>query len=313
MEEAGATGKRPPYRVDAPVHKVQTVEYDGDLAYLFRHDFTRLDTSNYRLLLQHENDTLRVTEQIAKGQFRSKNRSLPADGNLYKAIITGGGWRPAEFEEVRDKELIPDAAQDIYTLDEETGVYKPGWYSLDKATMSEFVVERQSHAIFNLLRSNGEYIAAKTGGISFMFEKAGEMRVCLNIGDPDEPAYKLLFAMRRPDSKRRTRFREDFAFGVDHQADPKNKKDLGKTEIRVDIEQGVSIFKEYFIHPIDDPEYNSIVFGNELSSDSPSGVRPYTEEDMDLFLSLFSPSHMVEASAALVSSFSKTDRESRKR
>jgi len=304
--------------VDAPVQKVQTLEYDADIPYIFRHDFTRLDESNFPLLLQHENDTMRVTEQIAKGQFRSKNRSLPADGNLYKALITGGGWRPAELggvriEEFRDEESIPDTVREIYSLDEISNVWKPGWFPLPKEQMIEFVVERQSNAIANLLRGNGEYIATASAGIAFMFEKSGEMRIRLNVGDPDEPAYKLLMSMRRPDSKRRTRFREDFAFGIDHQPKPGKKSDFGKTEIKVDIEQGVSIFKEHFIRPLDDPEHSLVVFGEELNADQPSGVRPYVEADKDSFLSLFSPNYMVEISAALVAAFSKTDRESPKR
>lgn len=312
-DQTGATGVRPrSYRVDAPVHKVQTLEIDGEIRYLFRHDFTRLDSSNFSLLTQHENDTMRVTEQIAKGQFRQKNRSLPADGNLYKALIQSGGWRPADLESVRDEESIPTSAREIYTRDGEKGVWEPGWFELTKEQMSEFVVERQSNAIARMLQANAEYVGAKPGDISFMFEKSGVMRIRLNIGDPEEPAYKLLLEMRRPDSKRRTRFREDFVYNVDHQGKPGKKNDFGKTETRIDLEQGYSIFKEFFARPIDDSEHSLIVFGEELNAPAVA-VRPYTEEDKDNILSMLSPNYMVEVAAAMTAAFSKTDRESSKR
>src|SRR6267143_1950487 len=201
MKETGATGVRPSsYRVDAPIHKVQTVEYDGEIGYIFRHDLTRLDASNFPLLLQHENDTTRVTEQVAKGQFRSKTRSLPADANLYKALVTGGGWRPEKLESVRDEESIPMGLRELYSHNETKALWEPGWYELTKEQMAEFVIERQSHAVANLLRGSADYVASTSGGISFMFEKAGTMRVRLNIGDPEEPAYKILMELRRPES-----------------------------------------------------------------------------------------------------------------
>ncbi len=43
-----------PYRVDAPVHKVQTNEMDGDLSYIFRHDFAAMNAGNLEALLQRE-------------------------------------------------------------------------------------------------------------------------------------------------------------------------------------------------------------------------------------------------------------------
>ncbi len=305
MEEQ--KGRPASYRVDAPLRKVQSVEVDGENRYLFRHDFTRLDSSNFQLLKQHENDTMRESVQVAKGQFRRKTRSIPADSNLYKAIIQGGGWRPAGLEPVRDKDSIPSGAISLYSLNETTSMWEPGWADLNKEQMSNFVGERQSNAIQNLFDCVGEYVSSGMG-IEFMYEKSGIMKVRLSIPDTEEPAYRLLMEMRRPESKRRLRFKEDFAYNVDHQPKPGKKDDLGKTETRIDIEQGVDIFREFFSAPIDDPEHSLIVFGEELNFEK-CPVRPYTEEDKELFLTTFDPNYMVEIAAAMVGSFSKTDRE----
>lgn len=310
-----------PYRVDAPLKKVQSIEYDGDNPYLIRHDFTRLDASNFALLKQHENDVVRVTEQIAKGQFRSKNRSEPADANLYKALITGGGWRSALWEPCRDEESIPAAARSIYTFDEEANVWKPGWFELTREEMVGFTQERQSHAIDNMTRCAGEYIATSSSDLGFMFEKSGLMRVLLLVGERDSPAYKLLFDFRRPDDKRRTKFREGFAFGIEHKPQPGKKNDYGRTETKIEIEAAVSFFDEYFAAPVDDPEHSLIVFEKPAASAeleaSPAhqvfDVRPYQEDDRATFLSLFDPNYKMEAAAAVVGAFSKTDRELPKR
>jgi hypothetical protein len=306
-----ATGKRP-YLVDAPIHKVQTVEWDGDVGYLFRHDFTPLNASNLALLLQHENDTVRVTEQVAKGQFRSKSRSEPADANLYRALIQSGGWRPAELESYRDEESIPPAARGLYAFDENSKTWEPGWNELTKDQMAMFTAERMSHAVANLLRCRGEYMPSK-GGIDFMFEQGGLMRVRLDIGDYDEPAYQVLLEARRPESKQRTRFRENFAFAVDHRPETGKKNDFGKTSTVIDLEQAVKMFDGQFTGIGTGPEYSQVVFLVPPANGGEPTVAPYSDERRSDFLSLINPMFKVEVAAAMVQAFAVTDRELQKR
>lgn len=305
------TTRPAPYRVDAPIHSVETIAVDGDVPYRLRHDFTRLDASNFQLLTQHANDTVSVSEQIARGQFRTKNRSIPADANLYKALITGAGWRVATWEPVRDEALIPADAKSIYAVNG-NGLWNPGWFEVTKEDAASFAAERQSQAVERLSRCNGEYVPAQGLSIAFMFDKAGMMRIRLSIGDKDNPAYKLLFDMRRPDSKRRIRFTEDLWVAVEHTPQPGKKNDLGKTVSKLDIEQGVSLFDEYFAAPVDDPDHSQIVFGEELNVESPESVRPYQEDDRASFLAMLNPNYKVEVAAAMIQAFSKTDRELQK-
>jgi hypothetical protein len=306
-----AVATRPqPYRVDSPVNRIQTIDADGDTKYLFRHDFLRLDASNVSILLDREKNTKRVTEKMTKGRSRFKLSAEDADKAFYCALVTGGGWRPYGLEPYTDKGLIPPSMIDFYAENVPEGRWEPTWKELDKPTMCSLTPEKMTEAIDRWLLSKGKSEAI--GSIDFMFEKGGIMNISLAIGDFDSPAYKLMFQMRRPDSKRRNRFKEDFAYGVDH-----SKGELGKTEMVIDLRQGISFFDEYFSTVSDLPDYSQVIFEDKRNvavgeTEDPNRkllFRPYTDELRSDFLALFNPHFKVEIAAATVQAFARTDQE----
>lgn len=314
-----------PYQVDRAIHKVQTLDEDGDDKYLFRHDFARLDATNVGLLLEREKETKRITEKLGKGRSRGRLRSEKADRDFYTALITGGGWRPFGLEPKAEEGLIEPSMKQYYSLNSDTNLWEPGWIELDKATMQGLTIEKMSEAIERWLMCKGKKV--KSGSIDFMFEKAGIMKIGLLIGDPDEPAYKLLFEMRRPDDKRRTKFKDDFAYAIDHS----KGGEMGKVETIIDLRQGIGFFDEYLSSCPEDEEYSQIVFqdkrdfgeqgrepkqisavpveGEEAAVDE-LVVRPYSEEIRGDLINYLNPHFKVEVAAAVISSFSKTDQES---
>lgn len=324
MSEA-TTVKAPrpkPYQIDRLIHRVQTLDMDGDSKFLFRHDFARLDSSNVGILLDREKATKRITEKLGKGRTRARLRNDDADQAFYRALITGGGWRPFDLPEVQDEGLIPTEHRLLYKEASADGIWRPGWMELDKETMIRFTSERMSEAIDRWLMAKGSTIA--TGGIDFMFEQGGIMKLALAIGDFDTPAYKLLFDFRRPENKRRTRFKDDFAFAIDH-----SKGEMGKIETVIDLKQGISFFDEYFGSCPDDEAYSQIVFEDkrdfseqgrepepvsavpvEGEPEKKFSVRPYSEELRTDVIKYLNPHFKVELAAAAIQSFSKTDQES---
>lgn len=314
-----------PYRIDAKLHAVQTVEYDGENGYLFRHDFLRLDASNFQLLLQHENDTVRRTERLAKGKQRSRFDKSAADKNLYIALVQSGGWRPADLVPYKDGDLIPHEFRGLYQFNEETQQYEPGWNELTREQMLEFTPERMSAAVDNYLQCKGEYLGGGSG-IDFMFEKGGLMRIRLNIGDPDDPSYKVLLDTRRPESVRRNKFRRDFVYSVEH-----TKGENAPVEVVMDLQQGVSIFDEHFASVVNDPQHSQVMFNGtahgkveaaiaagEIPEQPPSivdntngepNLTPYHDALRNDFLALLNPMFKVEIAAAMMQAFTHTDRE----
>lgn len=313
------TGPRP-YRIDNLIHKVETLDTNGDDKYLFRHDFKRLDATNVSLLLEREKNTKRVTEKMTKGRTRNKVNQDDADKTFYSALVTGGGWMPHGLVSYQDKGLIPPSMAKFYTVDGE-GVWQPTWVELDKETMMGLTPEKMGEAIDSWLQCKGKGVSS--GTIDFMFEKGGLMRIGLGIGDFDNPAYKLLLEVRRPDSKRRTRFKEDFAYAVDHS----KGGELGKVETIIDLRQGISFFDEYFATIVDDPAYSQVLFEDkraisegrdpkpisavpvENEPEPEIQVRPYSDDLRTEFITLFNPSFKVEVAAAAIQVFSKTDQE----
>lgn len=312
-----------PYRVDAPINKVQTIEIDGDIRYLFRHDFAALNSSNLEALLQREKDTVRVKEKMTKGRTRDRFDEFKADSQFYKVLIQSGGWRPFEMPPFDDEKFIPAEHRALYSQNG-SNVWEPGWYELTREQMGGFVPERMKNAVDNFLQCKGEYVATSTG-IAFMYEAGGLMRVRLNIGDPDDPAYKLLLDLRRPDSQRRSNFRQEFAYSIEE-----TKGEGGKIETRINLEQGIKIFDEFFATCVDDPNHSLVVFEDRRSREErglpprpisavPSAVeeepeeefavRPYEDSMRGQFITQFNPMFKVEVAAAMVTSFSKTDRE----
>jgi hypothetical protein len=320
------TNRPRPYKVDNPIHKVQTLDEDGDQKYIFRHDFARLDSSNVDLYVKREKDTVRVTEKIGKGRTRPRYHTDDADKEFYRALITGGGYRPYGLDPQRDEGLIAPSAREFYSFNDDTQLWEPGWKELGKDFFYQLTPEKMGEAIDAWFLCRGRKISQ--GTLDFMLEKGGIIPIEFLIGDPDQPAYKLRFDIRRPANKKRTQFREDFAYPVDN-----SKGDVGKVEMNIDVAQGIRFFDEYFATCPDDPKFGEILFTDyreigegenqrepraisavpsldkeeSLGADLP--VRPYSEELRSDMLQYLLPPYKVEMAAAVVQAFSKTSQE----
>lgn len=318
-----------PYKVDNLIHKVQTFDEDGDDKYIFRHDFKRLDATNVHLLAKREKDTVRVTEKMGKGRSRGRFHSEDADREFYRAFVLGGGYRPHGLDSLTDKGLISPSTEEFYSYKETTQLWEPGWKELPKDFFWQLTPEKMGEALDAWFLCKGRKI--KTGNLDFMLERGGIIPIELSIGDPDHPAYKLLFEMRRPASKRRTQFREDFAYSVDE-----SKGDVGKVELNIDIMQGVRFFDEYFATCPNNEQYSEVLFTDyrdagegenqrvprpvsaipeesKQDTDANLPVRSYTDEMRDDMIQYLNPNYKVEVAAATIQAFSRTSQESRTR
>ena len=318
MEEQQPT-KPAAYRVDSEIIKVQTLDDDGDNKYLFRHDFARLDSTNLDLLHKREKDTKRFTERMTKGRTRSRFRSDDADVTFYRSLIRGGGWRPHGITAKDNEDLIEPSMKAYYKQDE-NGIWQPTWMELDVATMLKLTPEKMSEAIERWFMCRGKKLASEQGNIDFMFEQGGTMDIEFLIGDFEQPAYRPAFRMRRPDSKRRTKFKEDFAYSIEQ-----IKGDMGKIETVIDLRQAIGFFDEYFITCVDGDQFSEVLItdktptnGSEPKAISAVPVEgeeefvnlvPYSDRLRTDFLATFNPHYKVEVAAATVQAFARTDQE----
>lgn len=321
MSTTTAPRTRKPYLLGQPIHKIQTREVDGDRTVIVRHDFLALTSDNFKLLLNREEETVRYQEDIGKDRKRAHgDTQYKGDLNLYREIITGGGWRPDGLEPVADPSSVGPEVRGLYKeKDEETGLWHPDWFTFTREQALKFTAERTKNAIERYLECKGEHVSTSTG-IDFMFEQGGTIRTRLLIGDPLQPAYRLLFDLHRPESTRRGQFRDNFAYGVETR-----KGDLPRYDTIIDLRQGKNVFDEFFAEPVDDPDHDYVVFEDkrtpqEMVSDGvqpPSitadedefRVRPYDASLKGELLRLLHPMYKVELAATMIGSFSKTDRE----
>lgn len=318
----------PPYVVDAPTFKAHTVEKNGDDRFLFQHELLALTAKNFPLLIKKEKETVRVSETISKGRVRPKFEEYKADSNLYKELTQAGGWRPYGLESYKDETLIPKGLRNLYSLDEKTGEYVPGWNELTRADCLRFTPEKMKNAIDKALACKGEIVSVGDG-IDFMFEQAGTMQVRLLIGDPEKPSYRLLFEMRRPESQRRSQFRDSFAYGVEDR-----QGDLPKVETVINLRAGAKFFAEHFVTVVnDDTDHNPVVFVDKRTvletiadGETPKpvsavevkdesvletviGVFEYSDDKKQEFLQSFNPEFQVEVAAAVIHHFNKKDQD----
>jgi hypothetical protein len=344
----GATTRPRPYLVNPATAKVQTLELDGDQRkLLFDHNLSCLNSSNFQLLLEKEKATKRVTEKMTKNRLRRHEPSSKPDAELYKTLIVSGAFRPYGLTETYDEETtIPTRFRPFFEANGD-GKFHVRPLPVERERMLGFSEERQKNALERYLECKGEVvsIARDETDISFMFDDGGIMAVRLLIGDPESPAYRLKLLFHRPESTRRTNFKDDFAYGVEY-----TKGGLGKIETIIDLRQGYSFFQEHFTGISTEPdeqadgtiiEYSEVVFRDTRSletrlaagqaprpvsavDDGEAGENAVAEsEDTEnqveyvsycdalrsQFLAEFNPMYGIEAAAAVVQSFGRTERD----
>jgi hypothetical protein len=346
QQEVNATPMKPrPYWVDQPTTKVQTLEADGDREVVFLHTFAALNAGNQQLIIQREKDTKRVTEKMTKGRVRPRlPKESEANHLFYSALIQGGGFRPKSLPAaVVDKGLIPSEAVQLYKQNGD-GQWHADFFPLTAEQMKNFSVEYMESAIEQWFKVKGESVASSNSltDISFMFEQGGVIAVRLLIGDPENPAYRLKLLFRRPEQTRRSSFRDDFAYGIEH-----TKGEVGKLETVINLGQGISFCDEHFLGISTEPDtkpdgtivhYSDVVFTDTRSLDerlaageAPRNItavdptpaateeavaepeelafQPYTEGLRLRFLQSFHPMYKVEAAATVISAFKRADRD----
>lgn len=311
-----------PYVIDQPTNKVVTIEKNGDTRFLFMHEFKQLNSTNFPLLVKKEKDTVRFSQTIARGKRRPRFDETKADTALYKEIIVGGGWRPYGLEPVKSMDMVLPANRSFYKEDPNTGTFMPSWQEVARAKCMELTPEKMKRAIDNYLQCSGEVVSVGEG-IEFMFEQGGTMLVKLKIGDPDEPSYQFLIEMRRPDSQRRSNFKDSFAYAVED-----TTGEQAKVETVINLRSGATFFSEHFSSlPETENGYNPVMFLDErtvaesvqdgdvpaqrsaVEGNTMEGLKPYTDELKSYFMQNMNPMHQVEIAAAVVSHFSKTDQD----
>lgn len=346
MTDTSTAAKPRPLWIDQPIHRVQTIEPDGEREVVFEYQFSALNTGNERLLHDRENDIERVTLKLTKQRFRQKlPKEIEANRTFFCAVVRGGGFRPDVLPAtVIDLASVPAEAHEIYSLNGD-GAYHAGFFPLDVEEIREFDVERMEHGIERWFQCNGEVVASGRGlkDIEFMKARGGVITVRLLIGDRDAPDYRIKALFRRPDANRRYDFKDRFAYNVDH-----TKGEQGKIETVISLKEGIDFFGEHFIGISTEPdldkdgrliEYSEVVFTDTRSLEermaageaprltsavephadpgetdlevSPEAVNflPYEEALRSRFVAACHPMWKVEMSATAISSFQSANRE----
>ena len=267
-----------PYPINRPSFKVQDVFTEEDTKYTLTVEMKRLDSSNFRLLLEKEKATKRITETLTKNRSRDRLNVDDAHNTFFDAIVIKGTLTPQDEEPVE----------------------------LSYRECTELLIERK-------IALNVKYLDCKAivkkvigaGKHDFLFEREGQMLMELLIGDPDNPIWKLLLKCKRPKMGRRSKFREDFAYGITTRGG-----DLPITETYIDLSSGVRFFDEYFDTIVNDPNYSSVAF---LKDDGKTLDHEYVEgneEDRKRLIEFLNPHFRVEIAGSMVATFNKSGRES---
>lgn len=308
-----------PYVVNQQTYKVMVHESNGDNRYVVMHEFKRLDAGNSDLLVKKEKATIRVRQNVGRGRAKARFDETKADAALYKELIVAGGWRPADLEPVKNEDLISEENRSLYTFNEDTGEWVPGWNEISRSKCLEITPEKMKFAIDTYLECRAEVLSVGSG-IDFMFEQGGTMRVSLKIGDPDSPSYTLLLEIRRPESGRRNSFKDSFVSSIED-----TRGEMAKIETTINLRSGIAFFQEHLATVLEEDEFNPVVFRDDRTvaatvadGDTPTAhsavedlpaLTPYTDQKRGDFLKLMNPMFQVEVAAAVVAHFNKTDRE----
>jgi hypothetical protein len=287
---------------------------------------------------------------MTKGRFRPRlPKEDEANKTFYRALIRGGGFRPMELPpSVIDLGTVPAEAHEIYTKSGD--IYRAGFFPLTVEEMKEFDVERMERAIDRWFKCNGEVVSSGRGlkDIRFMQAKGGIIKVRLNIGDPENPAYRIKAHFRKPEQHKRFDFKQEFAYNIDHTVG-----EQGKIETVINLEQGIAFTNEHFIGISTEPdtdkhgkliEYSKVVLTDtrtveerieageqprptsavevdDVAEDGKTGHDGTTEQDEVIhlldyddslrqrFLDALHPMFKVEMAATAVASFQSANRE----
>lgn len=267
-----------PYPINKPTFKVQEVFEDDGEKTTIRVEFKRLDSSNFRLLLNKEKDTERLTETLTKNRSRERLNVDTAHENLFNAIAVQG-WLQDEGEE---EEEIPLSYKEVCELNIE-----------QKTTLNVRYLDCKS--VIKKVEGTGKH--------DFLFNRDGSMLIEFLIGDPEKPVWTILVRCKRPKQGKRSKFREDFAYGVTNRAG-----DLPITKTVVDLSGGVRFLDEHFETIVKDPNYSEVHF----LKDDGTLDHVYVEgndEDRKLFLQFFNPHFKTDMAGSIVSKFAKSGRE----
>lgn len=266
-----------PYAVNKSFFKVQDIFKDDDVKYAVTVEFKRLDSSNFRLLLNKEKDTERLQETLTKNRTRDRLDVDTAHENFFNAIALKG-WLKADDD-----------------LEEE----------LTYQEVLELNIEQKTALNIRYLDCKGKVQkVVGAGKHDFLFNREGHMIVEFLIGDPEKPIWTILLRIKRPKQGKRSKFREDFAYGVTNRAG-----DLPITKTVIDLSGGVRFFDEFFETVINDPNYSPVHFLKEDGT-LDHVYEEGNEEDRKLFLQYFNPHFKVENAGSVVAKFTKSGRES---
>jgi len=235
-----------------------------------------LDSDNFRLLLDKEKSTKRISETLTKGRSRDRLNVDDAHNNFFNAIALQGTLKTDDGEEE----------------------------TLDYPTLKDLVIERK-------ISLNVKYLDCKANvkkiigaeKHSFLFEKEGHMLMEFLVGDPDFPVFKILLKSKRPRQSKRSKFRDDFAYGITSRGG-----DLPITETYIDLATGVRLFDEFFDTVVEDPDYSAVAFlngDNTLDHDYVEG----NDADRLQFIKFFNPHYKIEIAGAMIATFNKSGRE----
>lgn len=266
-----------PYAVNKASSKVQDSFEDDGSKFVLTAEFKRLDSSNLRFLLDKEKNTDRITETLTKNRTREKLDVDTAHENFFNAIVIRGWLKVDDGDE---EEL---SFKDMCDLNIEQKISLNVKYLDCKATIQK-------------VTGSGKY--------DFLFKKDGDMVVEFLIGDSEKPLWSILLKCKRPPQGRRSKFREDFAYGVTNRGG-----DLPITKTVINLSEAVRFFDEYFLTVIDDPNYSPVHFLKEGTNELDHVYVEGNEEDRKQFIHFFNPHFKSETAGTMVSKFSKSSRE----
>jgi hypothetical protein len=280
-EETTPKDVRPnPYAVNKKSFKVQTSFTQDEEKYVLTVNYRRLDSTNFHILTNKENETKRITETLTKNRSRDRLQVDEAQNNFFDAIVLEGWLKEGEKEEE------PLSYPELKELNIEDKIALNVKFLDCKATVKK-------------IDGSGKH--------SFLFDREGSMLLEFLIGDPEKPTWKFLAKCRRPRQSRRSKFRDDFSYIITNRGG-----DMPISEQHVDISTGVRFFDEYFDTVVSDPNYSPVVFLKEEDGKEILDHEYVEGDDNDrkMFVKHFNPHFKVEFAGAVISTFNKSGRDS---
>lgn len=282
MQETVPKDTRPnPYPVNKKSFKVQTSFTQDDEKYVLTVNYRRLDSTNFHILINKENETKRITETLPKNRSRDKLHVDEAQNNFFDAMALNGWLKQGDNEEE----------------------------SLSYAEIKEINIEDKIALNVKFLDCKATVKKIEGAGKhAFLFDREGVMLLEFLIGDPEKPTWKFLAKCKRPRQSRRSKFRDDFSYNITNRGG-----DLPITEQHIDIGTGVRFFDEYFTTIVDDPNYSQVVFLKEDETGKEILDHVYVEDDPNdraLFIKNFNPHFKVDFAGAVIATFNKSGRDS---